>query len=557
MRTRVRDRAGGSATSGASALTGTTRLLALAARRDRILLPVWVVALALVVLASVAAIAGLYGTEVERVQYAVAVAPSVIARAFEGPIFGTSLGAILMTETFGMLAVLVGIMSAQAVVRHTRLEEERGRAELVGATVVGRHAPLSAALLLAAVANVAVGAATSLVMLAYGLPAAGALLAGGLLAGVGASFAGVAAITAQLAASARGANGLAGAAIGLAYLLRSVGDALGEVAAGGTAVTSAWPSWLSPIGWGQQGRAFADERFWVLVLFAAACALTVGIAFALPRHRDVGSGLRPDRAGTARASRALRSPLGLAWRLHRGSVLAWSSGLVVAGAVFGAIGEEVDAFLETSEELVALFAQLGDSGELVDLFIVFLMGLLAVAVGAFAVQGVLRLQGEEASGRAEPLLATAVARRHWMASHLTVVAVASLAMLLAAGLAGGAAYGLATGQWGGRFADWVTAAVVTLPAVLALGALTVTAVGLLPRWSVAIGWGAVAVSLVLGQLGALLDLPQWVLNVSPFTHVPAVPSEELRWLPLLILLAVAVGLSAAGLVAFRRRDLRT
>lgn len=550
MRTSVHDRTSG------SALAGTARLLALAARRDRVLLPAWVAALALVVLASVAAIAGLYDTEAERVQYALSVAPSVVARAFVGPILGTSLGAILMTETFGMLSALVGTMSVQAVVRHTRLEEETGRAELVGAAVVGRHAPLTAALLLAAAANVAVGAATSLIMLAYGLPAAGALLAGGLLTGVGASFAGIAAITAQVAGSARGANSLAGAAIGLAYLLRGVGDALGEVAPGGTAVTSAWPSWLSPIGWGQQGRAFADERFWVLALFAAACALTVGIAFALTRHRDVGSGLRPDRAGSARASRALRSPLGLAWRLQRGSVLAWSAGLVLAAAVFGAIGEEADAFLETSEDLVDVFAQLGDSGELVDLFIVFLMGLLAVAVGAFAVQGVLRLRGEEVSGRAEPLLAAAVARPRWIASHLTVVAVASLGMLLAAGLAGGTAYGLATGQWGSRFTDWVVAAVVTLPAVLALAALAACAVGLLPRRSVAIGWGAVGVSLVLGQLGALLDLPQWVLNVSPFTHVPAVPSEELRWLPLLVLLAVAVGLGATGLVAFRRRDLR-
>jgi len=554
--TRSPRRTAPSATAGGSELAGTPRLLRLAARRDRFLLPIWVVALGLVVLASVASIAGLYGTEAERVQYAVAVAPSVIARAFEGPIFGTSLGAILVTETFGMLSVLVGIMSVQAVVRHTRLEEETGRAELVGAAVVGRHAPLTAALLLAFGASLAVGAVTVVVLLAYGLPAGGALLAGLLLMGVGWGFAGVAAITAQVAGSARGANGLAGAAIGLAYFLRAVGDALGEVAPSGVAVTSAWPSWLSPIGWGQQGQAFAGDRWWVLGLFAAAVVTTVALAFTLTRHRDVGSGMRPVGAGPASASAALRSPLGLAWRLQRGSVLGWSAGLVLAAGAFGAIGEEVDAFLETSEELVDLFAQLGDSEELVDLFIVFLMALLAVAVGAFAVQGVLRLRGEEVSGRAEPLLATAVARPRWIASHLTVVALASLGMLLAAGLAGGTAYGLATGEWGSRFGDWVVAAVVALPAVLALGALAAAAVGLLPRRSVAIGWGAVGVSLVLGQLGALLDLPQWVLNVSPFTHVPAVPSEELRWLPLLVLLAAAAGLSAAGLVAFRRRDLR-
>ncbi|TVR24109.1 MAG: anibiotic ABC transporter [Nitriliruptor sp.] len=545
------------ATPASSELTGTVRLLRLAARRDRILLPVWVLSLGVLWLASVASIAGLYGSEADRVQYAVTVAPSVIARAFEGPIFGTSLGAILMTETFGMFGVLVAVMSLQAIVRHTRLEEETGRAELVGSAVVGRHAPLTAALLLTFAANLAVGALTVVILLAYDLPVAGSLLAGLLLMGVGWSFAGIAAITAQVSASARGANGLAGSVVGLAYFLRAVGDGLGDVAASGVEVSSAWPSWLSPIGWGQQGRAFAGDRWWVLALFAVLVVATVAVAFALTRHRDVGVGMRPVRPGPAHASAALRSPVGLAWRLQRGSVLGWSVGLVIAAAVFGAIGDEVDAFLETSDELVELFAQLGGSEVLVDLFIVFLMGLLAVAVAAFAVQGVLRLRNEELAGRAEPLLSTAVARTRWMASHLTVVVVGSVGMLLAVGLAGGTAYGLVTGEWGSRFTDWVLAAVVGVPAVWVLAGLVVAAVGLLPRWAVAIGWGALGVSLVMGQLGALFELPQWVLNVSPFTHVPGFPAEQLEWLPLLVLLAVAAALTAVGLVALRRRDLLT
>jgi ABC-2 type transport system permease protein len=335
---------------------------------------VWILSLGVVLLASVASIVGLYGTEAERVQYAVAVAPSVIARAFEGPIFGTSLGAdpddrdLRHARGAGRDHEPPGRRAAH------RLEEETGRAELVGSAVVGRHAPLTAALLLTFAANLAVGALTVLILLAYDLPVAGSLLAGLLLMSVGWSFAGIAAITAQVSASARGANGMAGAVVGVAYFLRAVGDGLGEVAASGVEVTSAWPSWLSPIGWGQQGRAFAGDRWWVLALFAVLVVATIAVAFTLTRHRDVGVGMRPVRAGPATASAALRSPLGLAWRLQRGSVLGWSVGLVLAAAVFGAIGDEVDAFLETSEELVELFAQLGGSEVLVDLFIVFLMG---------------------------------------------------------------------------------------------------------------------------------------------------------------------------------------
>lgn len=540
-----------------SDLTGTIRLLRLAARRDRVLLPIWVVSLGVLYLVTVASIVGLYGTEAERVQYAVAIAPSVVARAFEGPIFGTSLGAILMTETVSFFAVLVAVMSVQAVVRHTRLEEQTGRAELVGSAVVGRHAPLTAALVLAFVANLGFGGIAAVILLAYDLPVAGSLLAGLVLVGVGWSFAGVAAITAQVAASARAANGLAGAVIGLAYFLRAVGDGLGTLAPSGTEVTSAWPSWLSPIGWAQQGGAFAGERWWVLALFAVLVLTTIASAVTLTRHRDLGVGMRPVSAGPAEASVALRRPVGLAWRLQRGAVFGWAAGLVLFAAVFGAIGEEVDAFLETSEELAELFGQLAEGGVLVDLFVAFLMGMLAVAVGAFAVQGVLRLRTEELSGRAEPLLSTAVARTRWMASHLVVVAVASSAILLAAGLAGGTAFGLVTGEWGSRFWDWVLAATVAIPAVWALAAFVVVAVGALPRWAAALGWGALGVSLVMGQLGALFDLPQSVLNVSPFTHVPAVPAGAFEWLPLVALLVVAALLTAIGLVAFRRRDLVT
>jgi ABC-2 type transport system permease protein len=544
-------------TTGGAELAGTRRLLRLAVRRDRVLLPVWVVSLGVLLLASVASVVGLYGTAGEREQYALVASTNLVARAFDGPMAGTALGAIVMTETFGFVAVLVAVMSVQAVVRHTRLEEETGRAELVGSAVVGRYAPLTAALILTFAANLAVGVSTVAVFVAYDLALASSVLAGLLLMSVGWTFAGVAAIAAQVSGSARGANGLGGAAVGIAFFLRAVGDALGEVAPNGVEVTSAWLSWLSPIGWGQQGRAFGGDRWWVLAMFAVTVVATVAVAFALTRHRDVGVGMRPVRPGPASASRALRSPLGLAWRLQRGSVIAWTAGVVTVALLFGAIGDEVDALLETSDELAELFTQLGDGDALVDLYIVFMLGLLAVVVGAFAVQGTLRLRNEELSGRVEPLLSTAVARSRWMASHLTIVAVGSVGMLLAAGLAGGTAFGLVTGEWGIRFGEWVLAALVGVPAVWALAAFVVAATGLVPRWAVAIGWTALGVSLVMGQLGALFDLPPWVLNVSPFTHVPAVPAEQLVWLPLLVLLAAAAGLTTVGLVAFRRRDLQT
>lgn len=539
----------------AGPFTGTLRLLRLALRRDRIILPVWVAVIGVLLVASVASIVALYATETDRLAYATLAAASAVARAFDGPMAGTSIGAITMTETFGVLAVLVGIMNVQAVVRHTRQEEETGRAELVGSAVVGRDAPLVAALAVAVLANGVLAAVVFGTLLAFGLAAAGAVAAAAALTGVGICFAAVAAVTAQLAASQRGANGLGAAAVGVAFLLRAVGDAAGEVTASGVEVVSAWPSWLSPIGWGQQVRAFSDERWWVLVLFAAFAVVVVAAAVVLANRRDLGAGILQTRPGPPTASWWLRSPLGLAFRLQRGTWLGWAVGLAVVGAAFGAIGDEAGELVAISEELAAAMAALGEAG-LIELFFAFFMGMLAVAATAFTVQALLRVRGEEAGGRAEPVLATAVGRPAWLLSHVTWAALGTGAILLLAGLAAGLGYAAVTGD-AGRIGDLLLAGLVHIPAALALGGLVVAVTGLVPRATVAVGWAALVVSFVMGQLGALLDLPQWLLNVSPFTHTPAVPAEDLALGPVLVLLAIAVGLTTLGVAALRVRDLAT
>lgn len=538
-------------------LTGTWRLVRLAGRRDRILLPVWLVVLLGLLAGSMASIAALYPTEADRLRYAQLAATNLVARAFDGLMSGTSLGAVVMTEVFTVLALLTGIMSLQAVVRHTRLEEETGRAELVDAAVVGRHARLVAAVVVALVANLVLGVGTALVLIAADLPTTGSVLAGLALAGVGGTFAAVAAVTAQVVGSARGANGLGGLVLGVAFLLRALGDALGTVEPSGVEVVSAWPSWLSPIGWGQQVRPFGGDQPGPLVLFLVAVAALLVAAFVLASHRDHGAGLRAERPGPARASRALTSPAGLAWRLQRGALLGWTLGLAVLAAAFGGIADEVEELLETSDELVTLLGEGAAGDVLLDLYAAFMFALLGLAVAAYLVQALLRVRTEEAGYRAEPVLATPVSRARYLGAHVGLAAAGAGAILVVLGLVSGTVAGLVTGAWGARFGDWVLAAVVQVPAVLVIGGVVVAVVGWLPRFAVPLGWAVLVASLILGQFGALFELPQPVLNLSPFTHVPPAPAEGVRALPLLALAAVAVGLTLVGFLGFRRRDLTT
>ncbi len=137
---------------------------------------------------------------------------------------------------------------------------------------------------------------------------------------------------------------------------------------------------------------------------------------------------------------------------------------------------------------------------------------------------------------------------------MAIAFVGTAVMLTLAGLAGVVVHGLMTGRWSEGIGGLVAAGLAQSCAALAPGGLVVAAFGLRPRWAGALAWSALAASLVMGQLGALLELPQAVLKVSPFSHIPAVPAEALPATPVLGLLAAASVLTVIGLVAFRHRD---
>lgn len=534
--------------------TGTPRLVRLALRRDRVLLPIWIVAISALLAAVVPTEASLYRDAAQRTAGATFGAANVMTRVSDGPASGTSLGAMTIVETYLVFAIFVALMSAQAVVRHTRLDEETGRAELIGSSVVGRHARLTAALIVALVANVAIALTAMLVLIASGLPAAGAAAAGLSFAGVGVAFASVAAVTAQVSITQRGANGLAGLAVGVAFLLRAVGDAFGHVAPSGVELVSAWPSWLSPIGWGQQIRPFDQDNWGVGVLFACLSVLLIGLAYRLSTRRDFGAGLMRDHLGPASASPRLLSVWGLAWRLQRGPLLAWTCGMVVAGASIGAVGISANDIADLSPQFVDMLQRMYPGAGLVDLFAAAYMSILGVAAAGYTIQAVLRMRAEEVSGRLEPVLATAVDRRRWVASHGVIAALGTVVVVGGMGVAAALGYvavggDLATGM------GQAAAAFVQVPPVLALGAFVFAVFALLPRWAPAIAWAALAISLVVGQLGAMLKLPQAALDLSPFTHVPGVPAESFNAVPLCILLAAAIAFTALGVFAFRRRSL--
>ncbi|MBT8225335.1 MAG: anibiotic ABC transporter [Dactylosporangium sp.] len=535
---------------------GTLALTRLALRLDRIRLPIWLLALATMAAASAGSIADLYPTESDRLGYATTTAVNVVARAFNGTLSSPSLGAIVMVEIFTFLSLFAALLSTQTVVRHTRLEEETGRAEMIGSSVVGRFASLTAALLVMAGTNLALAALIALALVANGLAVTGSLAAGAAIGTAGMAFGALAAVAAQVMEGSRAANGTAATIIGAAFLLRATGDALGDVADNGTEVTSAWPAWLSPFGWAVQARPFSDERWAAFVPLGLLIVAAVVGASLLSGRRDVGSGLLRTSRGPAAAPRSLRNPLGLAWRLQRGVLIGWSVAVIVLSVSYGAVANEINTVVGDNEQMRELMNQLGGSENLVKGYLAFIMVIFGLVVSGYAVQSLQRLRGEEAGGPLESVLATAVSRPAWLGSHLTCALLGATWLLALSGAGAGLAYGLIVDDPAYQTATMLRAGLVQLPAVAVIVGFAVAAFGLVPQRSIALAWSAFAVSVVVVYLGPLLDLPQWTMDISPFTHLPAVPVDAITAKPLLVLSAVGVALGVIGFAAFRRRDLR-
>ncbi|GIJ44979.1 exporter of polyketide antibiotics [Virgisporangium aliadipatigenens] len=542
-----------------SAFTGTWRLVRLALRRDRIQLPVWILGITVMLSSSLASLAKTYPTEAERATVLKTAANTPTILVLRGPPTGTGEGQLYAFQLIAFLCVLAAFMSTLAVVRHTRQNEETGRAEMIGATVVGRFAPLTAALTVVILSNALLGVLITGVLAGDGQDAQGAAVFATGLALNGIAFAGIAAFAAQLTDSARSANGIAAAAIGVAYALRGAGDALGDVHADGIRITSAWPSWTNPIGWAQQAFPFDANRWWVLLLPLALFAIGTGTAFAISEHRDWGTGLLPSRPGPAKAPRALLSPVGLAWRLQRGILLGWAIGIVALAAGVGTLTDALREAMEDNANANDLIRRLGNSttADLITAFYSSMATVTGLIVAGYVVQATLRLRTEEAAGHLEPVLATATARYRWLAAHLACAVLGSGAILLASGAAMALGASKASGDLGESMGELVPALLVQWPATLVFAGIVVAVFGVLPRYTIALGSTAFVLSLVFGLFGGLLDLPQAVRDLSPFSHVPALPAVDVSWTPVVLMTAAAVVSAAGGAVAFRRRDLST
>ncbi len=224
----------------------------------------------------------------------------------------------------------------------------------------------------------------------------------------------------------------------------------------------------------------------------------------------------------------------LAIRLQRGSLIGWTVGFALLGAVTGGVASTSTDLLDGNPQLNEMLARIGGAGAMTDMLLSTMGAIAGLIAAGYAISAALRMSTEETADRVGPVLATAVGRPRWMAGHLAFAVAGPVVLLAAAGVVAGVFNGTQTGDFSHGMTSAFGAMIVQLPAALVLGGLAVALFGWLPRLT-SVAWAALVVALLLGQLGALLQLPQWVMDISPFTHIPTVPTQDVRWMPLIVL----------------------
>jgi ABC-2 type transport system permease protein len=533
-----------SASAGRHVLASTGTLIRLIIRRERIKLPAWLLGLTVLLAYLVTVASTVLGTEENL---------DDVRRFMEGglgAVFGPGYGRddisaeVYVASVYGVIFfVLAALMSLLLVSRHTRAEEQSGRAELVRSNVVGPFAPLAAALTVALGANVVLALLLCGTMVAKGHDVGDGLLFGASVGAVGLVFAAISALAAQLTEYSRAATGIAGAVLGTSWVVRAAGDMVEDY---GSPL-----SWLSPLAWSNQTRSFVDGRWWPLLLSVGLAVTATAAAFALSARRDLGAGLVAARPGRPVAAAWLGSPLAMVFRLSRSGLMWWTVALSAYGLVFSAFAGQLTDAEGISADRIEMFG--GSVDTLVDGYLSVLTLLTASLASIMVVLGVQEMRAEEVQGRAEPVLATSTSRRRWFASYLTVLTAGLLALLLAVGLSSGV--GVAISEGDGSYIGRVMAAhLAHAPGVLVMLGMAALLFGWAPK-AIGLTWVVLGYGLFNGLFGAIADAPQWLRNLLPTEHTGNPPLDPLDWPALITLLVIAAGLAVGGLSGFARRNL--
>ncbi|WP_040983253.1 ABC transporter permease [Oceanobacillus jeddahense] len=523
-------------------IKGTGILFPILMRQHRLRLLLWLAGLVLVTCSVAYAYPDMYPDQASREAYAMTMEnPAMVAMLGIGYEHYQEIGSLFALEMLLFSAIAVAIMNILLMSKLTRDDEENGILELVQSRSVGRLSYLTASFMVMLSANillVILHITAMAIMQIEGFGFSGVVLYSSLLGSFGLLFGTLTAFFAHFVASSRGASLFSFSALFFFYLLRAVGD-----------VETAFLSWVSPLGWLSRAYVFVEDN-WLPVGLLLVSSIGFGIiAYILQAKRDIGDGLLPERAGTVHASAFLKTRAGLVIRLQKTMIVMWTIGILLLNIVFALILGDLETFFLENE---AMQAFLTEEGNVMEQFIVLLMGIMALFITAPVVISFLRLRGEEKANRTELVFSRAVSRMQLLRAYLIPAILIAVLLPILQAIALWSA-GAVISEDMMSFTDVLGASIVYIPALLLVLGVAVLLIGWLPRIT-SLVWLFLIYGFIVIYLGDILELPDWVRNLSVYEHVPVYPSEELSFAALLILCGISVLLIFIGAWGYKRRD---
>ncbi|MCB8818590.1 ABC transporter permease [Desulfosporosinus shakirovi] len=523
-----------------SEFAGTGRLIRLALHQNRILRMIWLLLPALIAIGTVSSYSSMFTTQQELLKFINESVSNPVVIGMHGHVLTATLAGLSAWKIKVLSQLIVGIFNIIVVIKLTRSEEESGRFELLGATVVGRQSHLAAALIVAFGTNLVMGLLITL-GLSSKLPLAGSISMGLMIALSGCLFAAMAGIAAQLTDGARAASSIAISAFAAMFILSFLNNT--NVESGGLLL-------ITPFSWFFAIRPFAGDRFWIFAMILCLIFVFTIAAFILSSKRDVGEGIFHPRLGRSEAAPRFKSPLALSWRLQRGMLLGWTVALGVFGFGIGSVNQTVAKMFNESSSMASWVQEYGGPNEAFFALVLFVMALFT---SAYALLAVLRLRSEESSLRAEPLLSASVERVRWAVSHIIFAIVGSTIIMITIGITSGLSSGVIAGDVWSELSRTLGASIVKLPSIWVMAGIAVLLFGLLPKLATGLSWGIFGIFLIIQSIWELGQVNQAVFNLSPFAYV--YPNHSITAMPLVILTLIAGILIVGGLIGFRHREI--
>jgi len=517
----------------------TGRLIRLNLRQHRVFLAVWLLLPVLMVTATAFTTIAMFPTAESLLEIKTTLDDPIVI-AMHGRVLDISIAGYTAWRTKVMCSVLASIFSFIMVIRHTRREEEDGRRELLGAVCVGKHAPLTAALITAMGMNIAMSALILVGMLSTGLGFTGSLAHALAIGASGCFFAAAAGVFAQFFTGARTATNLSVVLLAFLMVVHIGWNLSGKM--GGL-------MFLSPLEWPLLIRSFAGENFVVLLIAIVIITLLVLLSFKLSSKRDVGSGLIPDRKGPMAAKPGFKTPQALSWRIQKGMFVSWACFFGFIGLALGAVSQTMANITSTAPGFAEFVERLGGADRA---FMSLMIYIICMVISIYSVLSTQRMRSEEAYMHAETVLALPVSRLRFFLSHMLVSFAGSAAIITIVGLTVGIGAALSTGD-SGEFLRLFGETIVKLPAVWVIAGISALLFGVVPRIITGLSFAVLGIFMLIEFFWEQQALSDTIFAISPFAHV--YPTNEITALPLVALTLVAALLTVLGGAAFIKRDI--